>query len=975
MIHLKKIIKSLWVVFFFVVVWSTFSYAAPCSVCGEDPAKGELTLWCNKGHLIDSTCLNNQITSLEDIQKLKEEGLPCLGDQCRCDQTFSLDEICSALQPEQIEALAQRLDAAFQPADSALIDQEVQHLSRCMIDAFNLHCPNEGCGGILDKIEGCNAATCSNKECKARFCYLCLKPQEDGPANHAHARQHSKDFWEKRPGYTERYHWLLARKRLAFVFQQRVDPTVRKALLNAQHRMLKERKMWPFPAGIMSAKWIQEIQSDRQLNPEERMALIQNEFIYQRQRGNSSNATQVEAEIRRLGGKVLASLDVGDAGGINPQSFTSAAAGVGDRVQPHPAVQPHAQEMVPGLEHVLENDPRVTRNFAVLGEMYKIAGFIWSGMAPEGMNHAAAIQYCQGLGGGARLPTKEEWEVLKRVMSPGGRYNPDLLPDMKYKFWSSSSYDANKAYSFNGKSGSVSRNKRSKHKWVSCVVSADAAPVVPLNPVIRPAPAPVVQPNQVRQNLNEIVPVMEQSIPKPAPKMARVVVQPPGEVRVDLNAIIPVMDDGPGVSDAFSRLGNMYQVGGLIWSGMAPNQMNHPDATQYCQDLGGGARLPTKNEWEALRQAMSTGGMYNPNLIPDMQHLFWSSSINLFNSDFAFCFDGNGVHACSYDDGRLYNYSVRCVIKGTTTQQQQTITSSSNSVSRSTKKLIANFHSIVQVAPSDPRVSHDFAALGAVHETAGLIWSAVTPENMNQAAAIQYCQGLGGGARLPTKEEWEVLKQVMTIPSGKYSPKLLPGTKGKWFWSSSVHPTYAVSAFYFDGSNGGVGRDNRYSFYSVRCVIGGVTTQQQQAVASSSNSVSSSSQSVPTQSSHAIGLIASNDLRVTRSFAALGNMYQVGELIWSGVAPKEMNQREAERFCQALGQGARLPTKEEWEVLKQVMTIPSRNFNPELLPGTKGKWFWSSSVGPNDAENAFHFYGTFGYVGSFSRHINASVRA
>jgi len=975
MIHLKMIKNSLWVVFLFAVFLSTFSFAAPCSVCGENPAQGELTLRCSKGHLIDSTCLNNQITSLEDIQKLREEGLPCLGNQCRCDQTFSLDEICSALQPEQIEALAQRLDAAFQPADSALIDQEVQHLSRCMIDAFNLHCPNEGCGGILDKIEGCNAATCSNKECKARFCYLCLKPQEDGPANHAHARQHSKDFWEKRPGYTERYHWLLARKRLAFVFQQRVDPAVREALLNAQHRMLKERKMWPFPAGIMSAKWIQEVQSDRQLNPEERMALLQNEFIYQRQRGNSSNATQVEAEIRRLGGKVLASLDVGDAGGINPQSFTSAAAGVGDRVQPHPAVQPHAQEMVPGLEHVLENDPRVTRNFAVLGEMYKIAGFIWSGMAPEGMNHAAAIQYCQGLGGGARLPTKEEWEVLKRVMSPGGRYNPDLLPDMKYKFWSSSSYDANKAYSFNGKSGSVSRNKRSKHKWVSCVVSADAAPVVPLNPVIRPAPAPVVQPNQVRQNLNEIVPVMEQSIPKPAPKMARVVVQPPGEVRVDLNAIIPVMDDGPGVSDAFSRLGNMYQVGGLIWSGMAPNQMNHPDATQYCQDLGGGARLPTKNEWEALRQAMSTGGMYNPNLIPDMQHLFWSSSINLFNSDFAFCFDGNGVHACSYDDGRLYNYSVRCVIKGTTTQQQQTITSSSNSVSRSTKKLIANFHSIVQVAPSDPRVSHDFAALGAVHETAGLIWSAVTPENMNQAAAIQYCQGLGGGARLPTKEEWEVLKQVMTIPSGKYSPKLLPGTKGKWFWSSSVHPTYAVSAFYFDGSNGGVGRDNRYSFYSVRCVIGGVTTQQQQAVASSSNSVSSSSQSVPTQSSHAIGLIASNDLRVTRSFAALGNMYQVGELIWSGVAPKEMNQREAERFCQALGQGARLPTKEEWEVLKQVMTIPSRNFNPELLPGTKGKWFWSSSVGPNDAENAFHFYGTFGYVGSFSRHINASVRA
>jgi len=244
-----------------------------------------------------------------------------------------------------------------------------------------------------------------------RFCYLCLKPEEDGLANHAHARQHSKDFWEKRPGYTERYHWLLARRRLAFVFQQRVDPAVREALLNTQHRMLKERKMWPFPAGIMSAKWVKEIQSDRQLNPEERIELLQNEAIYQRQRGNLSNAARVEAEIRRLGGKVLASLDVGDAGGINPQPFIPAAAGVAARVQPH------AQEMVPGLEHVLENDPRVTRNFAALGEMYKIAGFIWSGMAPEGMNHAAAIQYCQGLSGGARLPTKEEWEALSRVIS------------------------------------------------------------------------------------------------------------------------------------------------------------------------------------------------------------------------------------------------------------------------------------------------------------------------------------------------------------------------------------------------------------------------------------------------------------------------------------------------------------------------------------------------------------------------------
>ena len=64
MIHLKMIKNSLWVVFLFAVFLSTFSFAAPCSVCGENPAQGELTLRCSKGHLIDSTCLNNQITSL-----------------------------------------------------------------------------------------------------------------------------------------------------------------------------------------------------------------------------------------------------------------------------------------------------------------------------------------------------------------------------------------------------------------------------------------------------------------------------------------------------------------------------------------------------------------------------------------------------------------------------------------------------------------------------------------------------------------------------------------------------------------------------------------------------------------------------------------------------------------------------------------------------------------------------------------------
>jgi len=114
--------------------------------------------------------------------------------------------------------------------------------------------------------------------------------------------------------------------------------------------------------------------------------------------------------------------------------------------------------------------------------------------------------------------------------------------------------------------------------------------------------------------------------------------------------------------------------------------------------------------------------------------------------------------------------------------------------------------------------------------------------------------------------------------------------------------------------------------------------------------------------------LASNDPRVTPAFTALGPMYQAAGLIWSGVAPKEMDHYDAEKYCQGLG--TRLPTKEEWEALSRAMTIPSGKYNPELLPGTKDKSFWSSSVSPNDADFACSFYGSNGNVdlyGAYSR--------
>lgn len=120
---------------------------------------------------------------------------------------------------------------------------------------------------------------------------------------------------------------------------------------------------------------------------------------------------------------------------------------------------------------------------------------------------------------------------------------------------------------------------------------------------------------------------------------------------------------------------------------------------------------------------------------------------------------------------------------------------------------------------------------------------------MNQYDADKYCKD--GGARLPTKEEFEQLAKYLgkgIVP--RYSPDLsrriiaqgyspygmaqgyspyladgktgfLPGLSGYWFWASSEHPNDSDSAYYFHGYRGAVYYDYRdNSFYAVRCVSG-----------------------------------------------------------------------------------------------------------------------------------------------------------
>ena len=58
-----------------------------------------------------------------------------------------------------------------------------------------------------------------------------------------------------------------------------------------------------------------------------------------------------------------------------------------------------------------------------------------------------------------------------------------------------------------------------------------------------------------------------------------------------------------------------------------------------------------------------------------------------------------------------------------------------------------------------------------------------------------------------------------------------------------------------------------------------------------------------------------------------------------------MNWDAADRFCRALGDGARLPTREEYEALGRAMGRPN-NYRSDMIADMRQNWFWSSSVNP-----------------------------
>ena len=150
--------------------------------------------------------------------------------------------------------------------------------------------------------------------------------------------------------------------------------------------------------------------------------------------------------------------------------------------------------------------------------------------------------------------------------------------------------------------------------------------------------------------------------------------------------------------------------------------------------------------------------------------------------------------------------------------------------------------------------------------------------------------------------------------------------------------------------------------------------------------------------------VEDDDPRVTPAFQALGPMYEfhvpahqipaegdepardipARNLILSDVAPELMSHEEATTYCEGLGDGVRLPTREEYKALVQAMRVtdpenvdPDNHGDPyhyDLIPGMDAGWFWSATVDPTDDDQAFSFFGGLGTLDTAFRDIDNAVR-
>lgn len=365
---------------------SEYSQVESCSICLEE-ISNDMVAGCAGGHNFHYSCLAQNIQGIPNLASVVTEGLQCCGSSRNpsCPERFALAQILPVLTPAERQTIEDRL-AKEQSAAAQSEEQmqfEIRRLSVGIESAFNIHCP-AGCGGsAFDKIVGCNAASCSNARCAVNFCYLCLVPLTTKEEAHTHVFAHAHDYWEHRPGFVERYHWLLARKQLAHEFRGTFATSVRTTALDSAKALLLEHKMWPLPAGLPLSEWLQELDTivpSLELNY--MVEILQNEYIYRLQNNEIASADTIRKRLWALGAPALQSLDV-DARQLAPPTRVIALS---------------------------PTDPRVSQKFSEMGPMLKIQNLIWSGETSSKIGYDNAAKFCRQRD--ARLPSAEEYRSL-----------------------------------------------------------------------------------------------------------------------------------------------------------------------------------------------------------------------------------------------------------------------------------------------------------------------------------------------------------------------------------------------------------------------------------------------------------------------------------------------------------------------------------------------------------------------------------
>ncbi len=497
-------------------------HSTPCTVCLDQVLDAELSdsasstrnaISCDKGHRIHKECMGAQVDALPKVASLVDEGLSCCGEECQERIPFKavegflidykknlLDRIAKENSTEE-DSPSKKMKT-----DESAEDQEVRILTEQIESAFNLSCP--GCRSTLDEVEGCNAVTCSNSQCNKKFCNLCLKPQVNDEEAHQHVRNHSGDFWEWRDGhtgrvprrgqgyteverftvkgidrttheeievqreipytYSNRYRWIIARDKLETILRTVKSLDLLEKVIKNHEPLLRKNKMFPVPKLGHIESWTQSILHESDIDKKNKIALLQNEYIYQNIVENSDKDTEVKEKasynkqvvqttLKGLDAPILASLDVAD------------------RVA---ATQDRAIQAEAGIVAVMPDDPRIrnTPAFAQIkprdqaeSRMYQIDNLILSDAAEGLMNYHQAIQYCRSCG--ARLPTYRDWRNILDVLSRNGGYNPNLIPNMiDLTFWSSTTDNPYFVYVFKGFHGDLDETDRLENlNSVRCV--------------------------------------------------------------------------------------------------------------------------------------------------------------------------------------------------------------------------------------------------------------------------------------------------------------------------------------------------------------------------------------------------------------------------------------------------------------------------------------------------------------------------